>query len=1157
MVRARIKVFVSYSHLDEAYMRRDSLYGFLHGLRNTGIEFWTDRDIDQGADWDKAIREQLAAADVALLLVSQAFLDSDYIAKVEIRSLLERPRPELALLPVLLSPCDWMAQPWLARLQFLPRDGKTVEEDFGEPGPFKRLCLQIRSELARLADAACARNAARAAPPTAERRHVATASCELRPAAAGLEPDEALEVVLAAMPAFERLAGQVAERFDGHLETTSQGVRLHFGYPRAHEHDARQAVLALQELATKLGRLPGTNGDRVVLRAGIDYGIVMATPEGRLSGTSIDEADRLRAAAGPGEMLASARMVPLLAPHFELSTAVDRPGCRVGAPSLGQGRADDVLLLGRDAELAVLRSAWDRARDGRGGLVLLRGDRGMGKSRLLQGLRQVAGGPAWRDIRLKCSPLHTNDSLHPVLDHLRRRLQMRDDQVPDMAALAAALTRDGLDEAVAVPALAPLFGDAQAASSPAAIRRDLLEALATWVLAVADREPVLLSLEDAQWADPSTLEWFTTLTDYLDGSRILAVASSSEPFAEALHRVGGVCEIHLDRFGPEVAAELVARLDPQRRIPASSLPAIMVATDGIPLFVEEYVKMLLDGSGAEEAVPGRLSGLLEQRLDSLGSAKPCAELAAVIGFEFDPALLFEVARKAGIEAPEAGLARMLELGVARRSGRPGHDRHAFRHGLMRDVAYHRLPSRERRRYHALVAASLAAQAPCANPALVAHHLTRGNDKALAIPCWRQSARRDMARSAGWEARHDLDQALQLVPALPEAEQAAVELSLRLDYGAVLVAVSGYAAAETAQTYERARLLSRQVGDSSQRVAALFGAWAYAIVRAEFDGARQLAAELDQVADAGAEPASRIEAHHAVAITHFNQGRFHEALARLDSGLALCAEAGCEGHAEVYGQDPVVAMGCWRALCLSYLGDFAAAQAQWRAARERADSQRQGLDRIFACTFGGIVNDAQGRFEAAAQLAGIAANLAEEQAFPYWRAWADFVAANAAWEQDHGGRSLERMAAAIAAYAATGARVWLPFMQLRLAAGHALAGDLARAGEAARQGREAGSGSRETYYAAEVLALEARVSAAAGDEARALSRLDEAWAIATAQSHRVAAAAIVATARALGDAAALQRCEQWQAVLAAAAVGAPGRPECRPSRRGPAQKDPNV
>lgn len=1147
MVRARIKVFVSYSHLDEAYMRRDSLFGFLHGLRNTGIEFWTDRDIDQGADWDQAIRQQLADADIALLLVSQAFLDSDYIAKVEIRTLLERPRPGLALLPVLLSPCDWMAQPWLARLQFLPRNGKTVEEDFGEPGPFKRLCLQIRSELARLADAACARNAQPTAPLAAERRHVATASCDIRPAAVALEPDEAIEAVLAAMPAFERLAGQIAERFDGHLETTSQGARLHFGYPRAHENDARQAVSALQDLATKLGRLQGTNGDRVVLRAGVDYGIVMATPEGRLSGASIDEADRLRAAAGPGEILASARVGPLLAPHFELSTAADRPGCRVGAPTLRQSPADDSLLLGREAELAVLRSAWDRARDGRGALVLLRGDRGMGKSRLLQALRQVAASQAYRDIPLKCSPLHTNVSLYPVLDHLRRRLQMRDDQLPDMAALAAALARDGLDEAVAMPALAPLFGDPDAGSSPAALRRDLLEALAAWVLAVADREPVLLSLEDAQWADPSSLEWFTTLIDYLDGSRILAVASSSAPFAEAWQRVGGVCEIHLDRFGPDVAAQLVARLDPQRRIPASSLPAIMVATDGIPLFVEAYVQMLLDGSGADDAVPGRLSGLLEQRLDGLGSAEPCAELAAVIGFEFDPALLFDVARKAGIEAPEAGLARMLETGVARYGGRPGHDRYAFRHGLMRDVAYHRLPGRERRRYHALVAASLAAEAPSANPALIAHHLTQGTDKAQAIPYWRQSARRDMARSAGWEARHDLEQALQLVPALPEAEQAAVELSLRLDHGAVLIAVSGYAAAETAQTYERARWLSRQVGDSSQRVVALFGAWAYAIVRGEFDGARQLAAELDQAADAGAEPASRIEAHHAVAITHFNQGRFHEALARLDRGLALCAEARCEGHAEVYGQDPVVAMGCWRALCLSYLGDFEAAQDQWRAARDRAESLPQGLNRIFADTFGGIVNDAQGHFEAAAQLAGNAAHLAEEQALPYWRAWADFVAANAAWAQDHGGRSLERMAAAIAAYAATGARVWLPFMQLRLAAGHALAGDLSRAGQVARTARlgsEAGAGSRDTYYAAEVLALEARVVAAAGEAERALSLLDEAWTIATAQSHRVAAAAIVATARSLGGAAASQRCGQWQAVLDATAVRAPGRPECR-------------
>lgn len=1150
-------MFVSYSHQDEEFLRRDSLLGFLSGLRHVGVEFWTDQEIPAGAAWDAAIRAQIADADVALLLVSQAFLDSEYVRDEELRLLLDRRRAQgLVVLPVLLSPCDWRAHPWLSSLQFLPRDGRTVKEDYRDEGARLRLYAQLRGELSEHAQRLRGARAEAEARARGERRWIATARCELRAVAGDGGPDERIEAVHRCAPALEALAAQVARRFDGQAVLAPPEVTLHFGHPTSHEDDPYRAARAALELARGVAAFPADadTGLRFAVRAGVDLALTVVDPGGKL--TCADEADRVRLALREDGVAVTGRMVRLVRDRLTVEPVAAGDGFLLrsegeGTPAAGGGAGDArPLLLGREPELALLGRQWARARAGQGALVTIRGERGVGKTQLLAALRYGLRGEPHRAIALRCSPLHDSRPLYPVLAHLEALVT--DAGASPARALGAALAQDGLDEGAVLPAferlMAPRGGAEDASPDPRAAqeRRDVLETLCSWVLAIAEREPVLLAVEDVEWIDPSTVDLVSGLLDFVRDARVLVVATGAAEPPAAWTAGGEGCTVHLDRLGREHVEAMVAALDRDRRLPAQALPEILRATDGIPLYVEEYVRMLLEepGRAAGGAVPATLTGILAQRLDAAGAARPFAQLAAAFGDAFDEGELLAVAAAAGLGDARPHLEALARAAVLGCQGRPGRRRYAFRHGLLRDAAYDTLLGSVRKQYHGLIADRLLAswregpreggdggeRPAAADASAIAHHLAAAGRKAQALPFWHRSARAAFSRCASQEAARDLERALQLVPSLPEPERARAELALRLDRGAVLIAVRGYAAPETEENYRRARELCGAAGDPAQAFAALWGAWSHAIVSADFVAAAELAEAVARAAAAEGSPAVRIERHHAVGVTHFNLGRFTEAVAELDAGLALCGAAGDGDHALAHGQDAAVAMRCWRALCLAYLGDLAAAQESVASALACAAGSHDPVSRIMARTFVGIVQDVQQDHAAAAAPARDAGRDAEAQDLPYWRAWADFVRAAADWERARAPEALAALEHAVAAYAATGARVWLPYMQLRLAACLAGAGRGEQARAAADEGMRLLGDARDRYHAAEVLALRAAVAEQAGERDRAQALLQEAWSVAARQRHRAAALRVVQVGARSGSAAVRERARAWTAEL---------------------------
>ena len=1140
-----IEIFVSYSHQDEVYLRRDSLLGFLEGLRHLGVRFWTDRSIPEGARWDEVIRTHLLKADIALLLVSQAFLDSDYIRTVELENILTA-RKDMVALPILLSPCDWLEHDWLSALQFLPRDGKSLEEDYVEEGQRKRLYSQLRSALSKEAKNIREKKES-GSTKKGELRRVAVARCELCLASDDpLEPEEEAEVIQLVRDDFQKMSLEISERFGGHTVFSAPEVMYHFGYPRAYEDTALRSVKAVCELARRVETLNCDNeyDVRFSLRGGVDFGKVIVDPEGRLIGKSIDEAERLRLTAARGKISISNATADLVGDQVVLEPLPQKDGyvlCDAfRAPELHCIPMPP--LVGRSEELALLSKRLQRCAQGEGAVAFIRGERGIGKTRLVEALKAF---PDWkgRNITLCCSPFFSNRSLYPLVQYFEQsagEAQAGSDMTLK-DAITDRLKETGLDEAVFLPAIAPLFRNINAPeqdlSDPNSgkMRRDLMEALVSWILAVADTQPVLLVLEDAQWADPSSVELLALLVDYIQEAPLMLVVTGTgdpPPGLDDIH----VLHVTLSRFSKEETSSMIAALDSDRRIAKKNYSQISYETDGIPLYIGEYIDMLLKGAASDSRetltdigqVPLGLDGLLTQRLDLLGPSRVCAELASVIGDEFSEDFYCALADEAGIPNPKEKLSDCIRAEVFSRCGRPGQNRYRFRHGLLRDAAYGSVILRERKRYHRLAAEVMRrVDTGATDPSSLAFHLSLSGMEAEAVPLFHRSAQLHTAASENREALRDLRRGLDLLPKLPESKRADVELSLRLDLGAILVALKGYGAPEMADTYERAYQLGKTVNDPDRLFGAIWGAWAYNIVRGNLDAARELSLEIEQIAQKSPAPATQIDAHHLIGVTHFNCARFREAVAQFDMGLDKSALKDPSKAACSQGQDAVVALNCWKALSLAYLGDFEAASQSIDAALERASHINHRLSKIFSQTFSAIVKDAMYIFEAAIRVASEASRSAEEETFVYWQAWNDFVWGTAESSLSISKTSLDRTRAAIRMYESTGAQIWLPYMNGRFARDLSRFGRQDEAATVLKTGKDILVDNGDRYYSAEVRCFEAEVLLNAGNEKDAVTQLAEAFDIAMKQSHRLAAAHILTVAEKLESASGRASAAEWQ------------------------------
>lgn len=920
----------------------------------------------------------------------------------------------------------------------------------------------------------------------AERRQITVLFCDLvdsTPLSERLDPEDLRDIVRA----YQDACAEAIVRFDGYIaQYLGDGILAYFGYPHAHEDDAQRAIrtaLASVDAVRALSaRLPA--GTDLAVRVGIHTGLVVVGEVGVgdrheqvAFGETPNIAARLQNLAEPNTIVISADTHRITRGYFDtrplgLHTVkgISRPIAvfRVERQTGVHGRLDVpgrlTPLVGRTTEVELLRLRWEQARRGAGQAVLIGGEAGIGKSRLVRVARDAIAGRAALRIELQCSAYHQHSALYPVIAHLERVLRFDAHDTPEakLAKLAAVLSADGLSElAPLVTALLSLphpLGYPELTLTPDLQRRRTFDGLAAWLLATARRQPTLVIIEDLQWADPSTLELVGAMVEQTAKVPILALLTFRPDFSPPWRAETHVLRLDLGRLGGEQIADLAAAVSGGRSLPAEVLDQVVTRTDGVPLFVEELIRAVLEsdevlvndghdgrsGMLPPPGIPATLQELLMARIDRLESARELAQLAAALGREFDLDLLRAVAAM-DEGTLQRGLTRLVEEDLLRVDGAPPRLRYRFRHALLQEAAYQSLLRRRRRDYHARIATALEQHFPevaATQPEIVAHHYTEAGNIERAIAGWQQASRRAVGRSAYQEGARHLARALELLGLLPETpDRAGQELALEAALGNVLMATKGYGATEVGQAFARARELSRQVAATPRLFDVLSGLWTFHNMRGDHREAHELALECLDLAERAGEPRMLLWADLFVGQTLMFLGEYARARAHLERAHARYDPERHRPRRLAATPDPAVVALQMLAHVLEHLGYLDQALARAHAAREIAG----GLSHVHSLVMSNValaqLLAERGEEDAALAAADQAAALARDEGLAQYVGAAAMVRGWALVRQGRAGAGAAMLREGLDAWRATGAENIVPYWLGRLATAHGALGQI--------------------------------------------------------------------------------------------------------------------
>ena len=819
----------------------------------------------------------------------------------------------------------------------------------------------------------------------AERRQITVMFCDLVGSTAlseKLDPEELRDL----MTTYQKTAGEVIERYQGHVaQYLGDGLMVYFGWPRAHEDAAGQAVRTGLELIDAVTRLE--MAEPLQVRIGIATGAVVVgeTGAGDASvpkaavGETPNVAARMQGLAGPQEMIITPTTQRLAGGAFDYEDlgkknlkGIAEPlrAWRVVSESAVQGRFEArtmggiTPLVGRESEIALLLERWTEAKDGEGQVVLLSGEPGIGKSRITQALQaQIAAEPHTR-LRYQCSPYYTNTAFYPIIDQLERAAGYVRDATPESKLdLLEALLRQGTenvaDAAPIVAALMSLPVDRYPSLnfSGQLLKERIIEVLTEQTAGLAEQKPVLMILEDAHWADPTSLELFSEVIDRIRKLRVLLVVAFRPEFESPWGGYNHVTLLSLNRLSRRHGARIVELVTGGKSLPDAVLDQIITKTDGVPFFVEELTKTVLEAEVAASGqsrtvadltavIPATLQDSLMARLDRLESGKELAQIGACIGREFSYQLIAAVV-PADHSGLDDGLARLIDAELLYCRGRPPDTTYSFKHALVQDTAYQSLLKSRREPIHERIASALENQfgeIVEAEPELLAHHHTEARHVQQAIPYWQQAGQRAVASSANIEAIGHFSKALAELQTLPDGlERNKQELQLQVALAVPLAATTGFASEEMEQVYTRARELCEHVGETSQLFPVLYGLWDFYLVRAEYKA--------------------------ALALYDPPQHRAHVALYRQDPGVA------CFSYA------------AWDLWCLGYPEQALARMSQ---AITLAEDSRHPFSLAWAMNFAGRLHEFRRDGRLAQEHAEAVIALGTKHGFSHWLAWATVI-----------------------------------------------------------------------------------------------------------------------------------------------------------------------
>lgn len=864
----------------------------------------------------------------------------------------------------------------------------------------------------------------------AERRQLTVLFCDMvgsTEIAAALDAEDWREM----LREYQRLVAEMVERFDGSVaQYLGDGVVAYFGYPSAHEDDAERAVhagLAIAELAAgKHPEFEARYGQRLSVRVGIHTGPVVVGEVGSgehqetlAVGATANVAARVQAAAEPDTIVISPATLRLvrgvfatedLGPHDLKGIANPVRLHRVIGPTGASTRLDVASIegltpfVGRADELDQMLQRWKQAREGRGQVVLLEGEAGMGKSRLLRVFRSRLTDQPHRWIECRASNFHSHTAFHPLSKLIEETLDLQAEQSADqqLSSLEQGLGERGLDPTETGPLFASLLGlPMPRHQSPFAVtvdaRRKLtLEALSRWVLALAEPQPVVLVVEDLHWLDSSTLAWLGLLVQRVSNAPVLLLPTFRPTFEPPWELESNAVRVTLEALSHEHTDAMMMGITGGAALPASVRDQVVRKTDGVPLFVEEFTQAVLE-SGALEAregrydetgpipsfkVPATLQDSLMARLDRLGPAKNVAQHASVLGRDFSYSLLAAVATDP--KSLERDLSSLVAAGILLRTGDPAQASYTFKHALIQDTAYHSLLKATRRGLHARVADTMErdfATSTTAEPERLAWHCKEGGLIEKAVRYYQDASDQAQQRSATAESIRHLSRGIELLDALPEdAARRELELQLQIELGKTVVAAEGWGNAEAEAAYQRARELCEDIGELPQVFQVIRGLVIYYTAKSELRTANELAKRLTQLAEESGESDLLLPTHAQLGILHYFEGNPSAAVTQFEKAIALYEHSAHEHLTQLYGEDLGVLARIWMAWSLWLLGRPDEAVATCREAQALGEHVGHQFSLAYALLWTAVLHIMRREPERAREIAERSTQISERHGF---------------------------------------------------------------------------------------------------------------------------------------------------------------------------------
>lgn len=985
----------------------------------------------------------------------------------------------------------------------------------------------------------------------AERRHLTTLFVDLvgsTSLSARMDPEDMSDVI----KQYQDTVAGIVTRYEGQVaKYMGDGVLCYFGWPVAHEDDAIRGARSALEIIRSVAKLRAPDGQPLSARAGLASGTVVvgdligegSAQEETVVGDTPNLAARLQSLAEPDRVLVSDATRTLVQNRFELASLglQDIKGLEAPVPvwevtaehslesRFEAEELDPVLpMIGRSNELGLIMERWHRALSGEGQVTVLTGEAGIGKSRLTRAvIDEIAAQDHYR-INYHCSPYHTDSSFYPVirqlshamgllesdttstkLDKLRSELQVADPYI--------------IAELLQIKTTPP---DEIAGLTPQQLRLRIMDETSLEIRALSQQKPVLLVVEDAHWSDASTLAMLEACLDRISTERVMILITARPTFQ---HGFGGhpiVSKLALNRLGADQTESVLAKITGGKSLPKELVAEVISRTDGVPLFIEELTKTILESGDLIETetsfelagpinrvtIPATLHDSLMARIDRLQPVKEIAQMAACIGRSFDRASLAKIARVDDRTLDDA-LGQLERSELVFRRGTPPDATYVFKHALVRDVAYESLLKRRRLEIHHRLADMFEAD-PTAPPELTAHHVTEAGLTEKAVLLWIDAARNAQARPAYVEAGNHLRTALRLVARLldkPEWQER--ELAMLVQLAQVHIAKDGYASVEASDAFSRALERISATNDPELKVAIYYGTWIAPYIGNDlyraFDLVSRLVVDMAEEAD----PIPRLISRRMRAATLIAMGRSAEALEDLETAYALYQSAEIVDFSAKFAQDPGVQIWCYMLLAQWMCGDEAGAWSTANKSLSRARELKHANTICYAGLHDITLSIWTGKVDRAREVNDEMRRFSEEHDMALWKNFVAIHDAVFACMTDAPGAA-DQLDLELEEYRSKDCWLWVTLYLAEQAKYLLRAGDLDKARQVLDRALAEQETTGEFWAEAELRRVDGEIRFAQGNTTGAKAAFEDAIAVATAQQANVLVARVLRTREAL-------------------------------------------